>query len=96
VEQNNRGCVLAALKRYKEAITSHNKALEINPDEAANTFCGKAECYALQNQADLAIESLQQAVAIDPKYRDEAKTNTDFDSRERSVSGIAGGRRSKP
>ncbi|MCY7286521.1 MAG: tetratricopeptide repeat protein, partial [Cyanobacteria bacterium CAN_BIN43] len=37
-------------------------------------------CYALQNQVDPAIDYLQQAIALDPQWKDQAKTDTDFDS----------------
>jgi tetratricopeptide (TPR) repeat protein len=75
---SNRGCSLFALERYEEAIASYEKTIEFKPN-FASAFFNKACCYALQNQADLAIEWLQQAIALDPKLREDAETDTDFD-----------------
>jgi tetratricopeptide (TPR) repeat protein len=74
------GMGFSALGRLEEAIASYDKALEIQPNDA-NTFYGKACCYALQGNVDLAIENLQQAINLNPdKYREIAKTESDFDS----------------
>ncbi|MGB7056667.1 MAG: tetratricopeptide repeat protein, partial [Geitlerinemataceae cyanobacterium] len=40
-----------------------------------NTAC----LYAMQQNLDAAISHLQKAIDLDPKYRDMAKTDTDFD-----------------
>jgi len=77
---NNRGLALSALRHYPEAIASYDKALEIQPNDA-NTFYGKACCYAWLGNVDLAIDNLQQAINLNPdKYREIAKTESDFDS----------------
>ena len=70
---------LRQLERYEEEITSYDKALEIKPDDPS-VYYNKACAYALQNKIQLAIENLQQAINLDVKYKDMAKTNTDFDS----------------
>jgi Flp pilus assembly protein TadD len=75
---NNCGSSLANLGRYEEAIDSYDKALEINPNDP-KVFYGKACCYGLQNQVELAIEVLKRAIALDSKYQGMAKTDTDFD-----------------
>ncbi|MEG5060726.1 tetratricopeptide repeat protein [Microcoleus sp. A2-C5] len=63
-----------------DAIASYDKALELKPDDD-NAFYNKAVCYALQGQIDLSIQNLQQAININPdKYREMAKTNSNFDS----------------
>jgi tetratricopeptide (TPR) repeat protein len=77
---NNRGYSLHGLGRKEEAIASYDKALEIRPG-SHHAFYNKARCYASQNQIDLAIDCLQQAIALDPipMWKDKAKTDTDFD-----------------
>jgi len=77
---DNRGYALSKLGRYQEALSSHDKALQLQPDYV-NAFYNKACCYALQGNVDLAIENLQQAIKLNPeKYREMAKTDSDFDS----------------
>ena len=46
----------------------------------ARAHYNKAICYAFQRQVDVALEALQQAVRIDPAYREEARTEPAFDS----------------
>ncbi|MBU7585926.1 MAG: tetratricopeptide repeat protein, partial [Nostoc sp. TH1S01] len=76
----DRGIALKNLGRNEEAIASYDKALEFKPDlhEAWNK---KACCYALQGNIEQALENLQQAINLNPdKYRESAKTNSDFDN----------------
>lgn len=54
------------------------KALKIKPDDASGYF-NKACAYALLENIDLAIENLTQAINLDSKYLEMAKTDTDFD-----------------
>ncbi|MEG4147112.1 tetratricopeptide repeat protein [Microcoleus sp. Pol12B5] len=76
----NRGIALGILGRLEEAIASCDKALEFKPDYHP-AFYNKACCYALHSQIDQAIQNLQQAINLNPdKYREMAKTNSDFDS----------------
>ena len=76
----NRGIALRNLGRLEEAIASFDKALEIKPD-LHEAFYNKACCYALHSQIDQAIQNLQQAIDLNPdKYREMAKTDSDFDS----------------
>uniref|UniRef100_UPI001EF9FC05 TPR end-of-group domain-containing protein n=1 Tax=Crocosphaera watsonii TaxID=263511 RepID=UPI001EF9FC05 len=75
----NRGVALGNIGRFDDAIASYDKALEIKPDDPS-VYYNKACAYALQNKIQLAIENLQQAINLDVKYKDMAKTNTDFDS----------------
>jgi len=46
----------------------------------ANAYYNKAVCYALQERVKSAVENLQQAIALNPKYRAQAKTDPDFDA----------------
>ena len=43
------------------------------------TYYNKACCYGLQQKIELAIETLQQAIALDAECRAMAKTDSDFD-----------------
>jgi len=77
---NNRGIALRNLGRLEEAIASFDKALEFKPDDPG-AFYNKACCYALHSQIDQAIQNLHQAINQNPeKYREMAKTDSDFDS----------------
>ncbi|NET60559.1 MAG: tetratricopeptide repeat protein [Symploca sp. SIO2E6] len=61
-------------------IASYDRAIEIKPDDGAAWY-NKACCYGLQNNIDLAIQNLQQAINLNPdKYREMAKTDSDFDN----------------
>ncbi len=65
--------------QLEAAIASYDKALEFKPNDD-NTLYNKACTYALQNQVELAIENLQQAINLDAENRNMAKTDSDFDS----------------
>jgi tetratricopeptide (TPR) repeat protein len=73
-----RGALLLVLGRYEEAIASYDQALKVNPN-SDDAIYRKAHCYGLQNQVELAIAHLKQAIALNPKYREMAKTDADFD-----------------
>jgi len=77
---NNRGIALGKLGNFKEAISSYDKALQFKPNYA-DAFYNKACCYALQGNVEQAIENLQHAINLSPdEYRNDAKTDSDFDS----------------
>jgi tetratricopeptide (TPR) repeat protein len=75
----NCGVALVKLGRFEAAIVSFEKALEFKPDyhkALYNISCA----YALQENIKLALENLQQAITLEPeKYREMAKTDSDFD-----------------
>ena len=73
-----RGSALRNLQRYEEAITSYDQALKYKPNDAG-TYYEKACCYGVQNQAELTIATLKQAIDLDPKYREMAETDADFE-----------------
>ena len=76
----NQGIVLARSGRYEDALASCDKALELQANDESGYY-GKACCYALQGDVDLAVENLQQAINRNPsRCRREAKRNSDFDS----------------
>jgi tetratricopeptide (TPR) repeat protein len=69
------------LANYHKALDSYNKAIEIKSEYCAGVYYYKACCLALQHSIELVIKNLQGAVCINPeKYRNRAKTNSDFDS----------------
>lgn len=73
------GSVLTRLQRYREALSAHDKATLLKPD-AYQVWFGKARCYALEGDADMAIESLQKAVALNAeKSREAAKADSAFE-----------------
>jgi tetratricopeptide (TPR) repeat protein len=73
------GNLLVAAKEYEAAVASFDQALKIKPD-FHEAWYNKACSYALQGNVEQAIENLQQAINLSPdKYREMAKTNSDFD-----------------
>jgi tetratricopeptide (TPR) repeat protein len=75
----NRGNALGNLGRVEEAIASYDQALKFKPDNTS-AFYNKACSYALEGNVEQAIENLQQAINLSPdKYREMAKTDSDFD-----------------
>jgi tetratricopeptide (TPR) repeat protein len=67
------------LRRYKEALASYNQAISIKPN-LHQAYYNKACNYALQNNAELAIENLEKAIQLAPeKYSNLAKVDSDFD-----------------
>jgi len=74
------GTILTKLQRYKEAVSAYERATIIKPDFHLAWF-GKARCYALNDDVELAIESLQRAIELNAEKSKEAATNdTAFDS----------------
>ncbi|MBN4002635.1 tetratricopeptide repeat protein [Nostoc sp. LPT] len=76
----NRGIALDDLGRTEEAIASYDQALKFKPDYSS-PFYNKACYYALQGNIEQALENLQQTINLNPdKYREMAKSDSDFDS----------------
>jgi tetratricopeptide (TPR) repeat protein len=76
----NRGIILARAGRYTKALADCEHAIKQNPKHESGYY-GKACCYALQGEIGLAIDNLQKAIDIAPRFsRNEAKHNPDFDS----------------
>ncbi|AFZ24456.1 TPR repeat-containing protein [Cylindrospermum stagnale PCC 7417] len=76
----NKGIILARAGCYQEALDNCEKALVLEMQDEGGYY-GKACCYVLQGDVDLALKNLQQAININPRRcRREAKTNPDFDS----------------
>ncbi len=66
------------LTNIYNAIAAYDHALAIKPDKD-EAFYNKACCYGLQKDVVKAVEFLEQAINLDPKYRKDAKTDSDFD-----------------
>ncbi|MBO3464505.1 TPR end-of-group domain-containing protein, partial [Aetokthonos hydrillicola] len=45
----------------------------------ANTYYNKAACYALQRHVELAVKNLQLAINLNPRYKQDAESDIDFD-----------------
>ncbi len=75
----NRGFTLDKLGRYGEAIASWDKVLQIKPDKH-EAWYAKAVCYARQNNLEDALKHLQQAIELNPKWRETAKNVSVFDN----------------
>ncbi|MBD2503090.1 tetratricopeptide repeat protein [Anabaena azotica] len=75
---DKRGYCLVRLGLDDEAIIAFDKALEIKSDYAS-AYYNKAACYALQREVNLALANLQQAIIINPRYKEDAATDIDFD-----------------
>ena len=76
----NRGIILARAGRYTEALAECEQAIKQDPKHEVGYY-GKACCYALQGDIGQAIDNLQKAIDIAPRFsRNEAKHNPDFDS----------------
>ena len=75
----NQGIILARSGKYLEAVSICNSVIETHSSSEVGHY-GIACCYALQGDYSMALDSLQEAINIDPKRcRDEASTNPDFD-----------------
>lgn len=60
-----RGEALRMASRYKEAITALRRAAALSPDDI-HLWLGLGWCYKRTRQMNLAIESLNEAVVIEP------------------------------
>jgi len=74
----SRAVVLTRLGQFEAAHESFDRAISLKQDDGGAHY-DKACCYGLQQNIELAIETLQHAIALDSKYRELAKTDSDFD-----------------
>ncbi len=84
---NNRGCALLESGQVARAIEDLKEAVLLAPADATSQ-CSLAEAYARAGDNALALESLKKAVALDPEWREYARTAPGFagfrDSKEGS------------
>jgi tetratricopeptide (TPR) repeat protein len=74
----NRAIALLKLGRYDEVILSCDKCLEIKSNYA-NAYYNKACVYGLQENINLVLENLKQAINLNSECLEMAKTDTNFD-----------------
>jgi tetratricopeptide (TPR) repeat protein len=75
----NLGVALMRVTQYEKAIESFNQAINLKANYAS-AFYDQARCYALWGKIDDAIDSLQKAIELYTDYREDAKTDQDFNS----------------
>jgi tetratricopeptide (TPR) repeat protein len=76
----NRGIILARAGRYTEAFAECEQAIKQDPKHESGYYA-KACYYALQGEVEQAVDNLQRAIDIKPRFsRREAKHNPDFDT----------------
>ncbi|MCY7277229.1 MAG: tetratricopeptide repeat protein [Phormidesmis sp. CAN_BIN44] len=73
-----RGRYLKRLGRFEEAIHCCDKAIKINP-QYARAYYNKACYLSLQNEIKLVLQTLEQAISLDSRYRSVANRDQDFD-----------------
>jgi Flp pilus assembly protein TadD len=77
--RNNYGNLLVRLGRYEEAEKQYREALAIDPNHPWPHY-NLACLYSLKNKPDAALEELAFAITHHPPFREEARTDGDFDS----------------
>ncbi len=76
---NNKGVTLGKLQRFEEALTAYEKAIELEPDDS-DVWYNKACLHSLTGSSELAIQALKHSIDLNVTYREEAKTDSDFDN----------------
>ncbi|MFC2071459.1 tetratricopeptide repeat protein [Chloroflexota bacterium] len=76
---HNLGCLYERLGRYDEAFADFNRSLELSPDDPVTLYDLACLC-SLQRKTDDALTYLERAIDADNKYREDAKTDKDFDN----------------
>lgn len=75
----NRGTTYAKLKKYDEAIVDFSRALELRPGHSY-TLYNIACAFSLCEKPDEALDYLKKAVTQEKQFREDAKTDEDFDN----------------
>lgn len=73
-----KGLSLIFLERYDDAIAAYTHAIELK-QELSIAWYNRACAYALKGNADTAIQDLEKAICLFPNWREDAKTEPDFD-----------------
>ena len=74
---NNLGLAYKKIKQYNRALRSYDKALKIKWDNAVVHY-NKACLLAIQNKKSDALKSLEYAVFQEPKFKEYAAGDSDF------------------
>lgn len=74
----HRGVVAANAGRLEEAWSSLDKAVAQKPNDASILYA-RASVRGLQGNAEAAASDLRKAVALDPRFRFQAASDSDFD-----------------
>lgn len=77
--RNNYGNLLVRLERYDEAVEEYLAAISVAPDHPA-PYYNLACVSSLQGNYEEAYAYLEQAIALDPVFREEARKDGDFDA----------------
>jgi tetratricopeptide (TPR) repeat protein len=83
---NNRGCALLEAGQIDRALADLREAVTIDP-QSATAHCSLAEALARKSDHAAALESLERAVAIEPSWRQYAKTAEGFAGLRSSLEG---------
>jgi tetratricopeptide (TPR) repeat protein len=75
---NNRGCALLQAGEVDRAIADLQEAIALEPT-SATAHCSLAEAYARAGKDESALESLRKAAALDPKWKEHARTAKEFE-----------------
>ena len=76
--QYHRGVVAANAGRLDEALSLLDKAVAQRPNDASILYA-RASVRGLQGNAEGAASELKKAVALDPRFRFQAASDSDFD-----------------
>ncbi len=75
----NRAICLAKLGKYADALVDCEKSIQLDPTDA-HPYYNLACIHSLTGRTAEAFEALSQAIDLDAKYREDAKTDSDFDN----------------
>jgi len=74
-----KGIALDALGKFEEAITCYDGVIELDPNDAV-AYYNKACAKSKQKKQKEAIDLLKIVIKMNPAYKNNAKTDSDFDN----------------